>query len=288
MRIVPAVTVVALLVLLLTWLSLRAIDPNAERFDLALREMDNFKTLEAALHRDVLSARAGVLRNYDPLVRETGALDVSIARLRQVAATDIVTKTAIDRLAVMVVEQGHLVEQFKSDNALLQNSLAYFALSSSDWGGSVAPSVSSLAAAMLRLTLDTSSASAHEVQDRLDELAREPFPSGDAEAVQALLAHGRLIRNLLEGALRGAPDLRTRGPPCDDPVAAECIEGDGTPIPSASLRHIAGSGRASRPSGFSATGTVVGITTSRRLRARTRRHLNALHCRRFEGFRYCC
>jgi signal transduction histidine kinase len=197
MRIVPAVTVVALLVLLLTWLSLRAIDPNAERFDLALREMDNFKTLEAALHRDVLSARAGVLRNYDPLVRETGALDVSIARLRQVAATDIVTKTAIDRLAVMVVEQGHLVEQFKSDNALLQNSLAYFALSSSDWGGSVAPSVSSLAAAMLRLTLDTSSASAHEVQDRLDELAREPFPSGDAEAVQALLAHGRLLRNLL-------------------------------------------------------------------------------------------
>jgi hypothetical protein len=83
---------VALLVLLLIGLSLQAIATDAERFDLALQEMDSFWTLEAALHRDVLSARASVLPNYDPLVRETAALDVSVGRLWQVTATDIAVK----------------------------------------------------------------------------------------------------------------------------------------------------------------------------------------------------
>jgi hypothetical protein len=58
MRITPAVVAVTLLVVLLAWLSLRAIDPDAERFDVALREMDSFETLEAGLHRDALGARA--------------------------------------------------------------------------------------------------------------------------------------------------------------------------------------------------------------------------------------
>ena len=197
MRVTPAVAAVPLLVLLLTWLSLHAINTDAERFDLALGEIDNFEMLEAALHRDVLAARAGVLRNYDPLVRETDALDVTVGHLQQITALDAATRSAIDRLAMAVTRQEQFVEQFKSDNALLQNSLAYFALFSSDWDDSLAPPVSSLATAMLRLTLDTTAARAREVQDRLDELARQPLPAGDAAAVQALLAHGRLLHDLL-------------------------------------------------------------------------------------------
>src|SRR5260370_30602002 len=80
MRIAPAVAAVPFLILLLTWLSVRAIDTDAERLDLVFGEMDNFGRLEAALHRDVLSARAGVLRNYDPLVQEVDALAASLAR----------------------------------------------------------------------------------------------------------------------------------------------------------------------------------------------------------------
>jgi hypothetical protein len=69
MKIIPVIAAIVLLVLMLTWLSLRAIDTDAERFDLALGEINNLEMQEAALHRDVLSARAGILRNYDPLVR---------------------------------------------------------------------------------------------------------------------------------------------------------------------------------------------------------------------------
>ena len=74
-----------------------------------------------------------------------------------------------------------LTEQFKSDNALLQNSLAYFGLFSvklgaSDLNGPIFPAVSELAAAMLHLTLDTSPPAAQAVAARLDGLATQTFP----------------------------------------------------------------------------------------------------------------
>jgi len=69
MKVTPAAAIVSLLVLLLTWLSLRAINPEAELFDLAFAALDRFAMLESALYRDVFTTRAGTLRNYDPLVR---------------------------------------------------------------------------------------------------------------------------------------------------------------------------------------------------------------------------
>jgi hypothetical protein len=59
---------------LLSWLSFRAVDPDAERYDRALKALDRFTLVENALQRDVLSARAGMLRNYDPLVQQVNAL----------------------------------------------------------------------------------------------------------------------------------------------------------------------------------------------------------------------
>src|SRR5467141_1819190 len=198
MRVTPAVAIVPLLVLLLTWLSLRAIDPEAELFDITLGELDRFATLENALYRDVFTARAGTLRNYDPLVRGINALHDSLARLRETAATDSETTAVLDQLVTSVDRQEELVEQFKSENALLHNSLSFFGRfsvrpASSDLG----PAISAAAAAMLHLTLDTSSAAAREVQDRLDELGNRARSSGDSESVEALLAHGRLLHDLL-------------------------------------------------------------------------------------------
>jgi signal transduction histidine kinase len=198
MRFIPTVAAVPILILLLTWLSVRAFDPDAERFDFALREVSRFARLEADLQRDVLSARAGVLRNYDPLVRDTDALNDSIDRLQRIPALNRATKSAIDDLAITVTRQEDFVEQFKSDNALLQNSLAYLASFSSDVFGAFAPPVSALAAAMLHLTLDTSPASQRAVQDRLDDLARRTTSSGDENvSIGPLLAHGRLLLDLL-------------------------------------------------------------------------------------------
>jgi signal transduction histidine kinase len=203
------------LIALLTWLSLRAIDPGAERFDRALNEIDRFGVLEAGLQRDVLTTRAAILRNYDPLVRESDGLDHSLVRLHDMALDSSDAEVALDRLTVTKARQEDLVEHFKSNNALLQNSLAYFAQLSLQMGaprsnGPLAPAVSALAAAMLRLALDTSATNADEVQGQLDELAKEPLASGDAEVIPALLAHGRLLHKLLpatDGLLRALDAL---------------------------------------------------------------------------------
>ena len=219
MRIAPTVAAIPLLVLLLTWLSVRAVSTDAERFDDALAEMDRFGTLEAALHRDVLSARVGTLRDYDPLVRETNELDKSLDRLRDIAAADAAIKAAVDRLATSVSRQERLVEQFKSNNALLQNSLAYFSLFSfrlamPDHGSQLEPAVGALTAAMLRLTLDTSPETVSEVQRRLDDLAGQHLPADGTAPFYALLAHGRLLRDLLpetDGILKALGAIPERG-----------------------------------------------------------------------------
>jgi signal transduction histidine kinase len=196
-----AAALVPLALLLLTWLSVRAADADADLFDRALGILDEFANVENELHRDVLSARAGMLRNYDPLVREVDALDDALGRLRETAAADAEVVAGIARLRSMVNEQEALIEQFKSDNALLQNSLAYFGRFSTDLGAAVqneklVAAVSALAAAMLHLTLDTSPQIAHEVADRLDDVVAQSGPS-DASSIEPLLAHARLLHRLL-------------------------------------------------------------------------------------------
>jgi signal transduction histidine kinase len=201
MRWTSAAAAVPLLLLLLTWLSLRAADADAELFDRALGILDEFANVENELHRDVLSARAGVLRNYDPLVREVNALEDALGRLRETAAADADVVAGIARLGSLVNQQESLIEEFKSDNALLQNSLAYFGRFSTDLGAAIqneklVAAVSALAAAMLHLTLDTSPQIAREVADRLDDVAAQSA-SGDAGSVHPLLAHARLLHRLL-------------------------------------------------------------------------------------------
>jgi signal transduction histidine kinase len=211
MRVTSAVATVLFLVALLTWLSLRAVSIDAEPFDRALGALDDFATLESALQRDVLRARAGTLRNYDPLAREADSLSDLLDRLRATAGVDAETAAAVDRLATSVSRQGELVEQFKSANALLRNSLTYFGLfgvrlATSEQDGRLVSAVSAATAAILNLMFDTSPAAARDAEFRLDELSRQPFRSENADLVQALLAHGRLLHRLLpttDGVLKG-------------------------------------------------------------------------------------
>src|SRR5262249_55162834 len=214
MKVMPAAAAVLLVLVLLTWLSSRASNMDAERFDHALGTLDRFAMVESTLQRDVLSARAGMLRNYDQLVREVNALNELVRVLRDDALVRAEEAAAIDGLAASVSRQEELTEKFKSSNALLQNSLSYFRLftarlSEADRNDPLAPAVSALATAILQLTLDTSPAAAREVTDRLNGLATQPLPPADLDSVQALLAHGGLLNDLLpktDGVLRALLD----------------------------------------------------------------------------------
>ena len=65
------------LLLLLTWLLLSGLNLNSTRFDQQIEALDRFSRFERALNREVLTARAGLSRNYDALARLTDAYENS-------------------------------------------------------------------------------------------------------------------------------------------------------------------------------------------------------------------
>ena len=201
MKMTPVVVVVSFLLLLLTWLLLSGLNLNSTRFDEQIEALDQFSRFERALNREVLTARAGLSRNYDALARLTDAYDGSVHRLRRAAGSDAEESAAIEILAAGANRQQTLVEQFKSRNALLRNSFLYFGIFSARLAASdrtqVVAAATTLSAAMLHLTLDTSPAAAREVKDRLEQLAALPDPGGDTASIQAAIAHGGLLHDLL-------------------------------------------------------------------------------------------
>ena len=201
MKMTPVVVLVSFLLLLLTWLLLSGLNLNSTRFDEQVEALDHFSRLERALNREVLTARAGLSRNYDALARMTDAYDESVHQLRRVAGSDAKETATIDALAAGAHRQQILVEQFKSRNALLRNSFLYFGIFSARLAASdqmrVVAAATTLSAAMLHLTLDTSPAAARDVKDRLEQLAALPNPGNDTASIQAAIAHGGLLHDLL-------------------------------------------------------------------------------------------
>ena len=203
MRLLSGALGVLLLLALLTWLLLRGIDTNAPVHAATLRTFDDFALAEASLHRDVLQARAGLLRDYDSLVKAVEAMQDAVSRLRSHAQTEGLDVGPADRLAATVSQQEELTERFKSSNALLQNSLSYVGLLSTSpafgaHDAHLAPATGALAAAILYLRRDTSPDAVKALQERIDQFAAQaPTTGPDADAARALLAHSRLLQELL-------------------------------------------------------------------------------------------
>jgi len=206
----PALVVVGSL-LVLTYLLVQGATPDPVQHEATLNAMRSLATSDAALQRDVLRARGGLLRNYDPLVRSLDGLRQFSTSLRIAseigdadAHTDIAQK--VETLIAAVRDQETLVEDFKSRNALLLNSLNFFshlirgASTAGDTGPQdTTPEIAALGSAMLRFTRDPNPDHAGEVTLALDQLDRR-LPDWRPERRQdgaALVSHGRLIVAML-------------------------------------------------------------------------------------------
>ena len=191
------------LLALLTWLLWSGLNMNSARFDREQKALSDFTRFERGISREVLTARAGLSRNYDGLVRLSNAYDDALARLREATASDPEESAAVEVLAARVHRHQELIEQFKTKNALLQNSFAYFGLFGARLAASedkaVVVAASALAAAMLHLTLDTSPGTAREVEAKLDALSRLQSSPGEADSIRAILGHGRMLHDVLPG-----------------------------------------------------------------------------------------
>ncbi|MDK1374121.1 MULTISPECIES: two-component system VirA-like sensor kinase [unclassified Sinorhizobium] len=196
--------VVAGLFIVLTYFLFQGLAPDTPHRQRA----DALQTVilhSAALQRDVLRARAGLLRSYDPLVQSMESLLAATAALpaiREVARGE--TKVEIDRklseVTAAVRDQEALVEIFKSQNAVLQNSLAYFnhlsgrlAAATVGQRTELNAEIGALTAAMLRFTNAPQSGAAAEVERSLDRIATLPVDAALAEDVRSLIAHAGLV-----------------------------------------------------------------------------------------------
>src|SRR5262245_4609298 len=210
-RVVPAI---AGLLILLTYLLVRGATPDAALHEQTLEALRSLLLDEAALQRDLLRSRAGLLRNYDPLVQSVAGLRGAVGTLAALrdgdrAVDGVAIARQIEQLTAAVREQEELVESFKSSNALLRNSLDYFdhaihEIRLRPGDAAMAAAVGALANSMLRFAGDPSQDAARDVSAVLDQLSRLPTPSNRADA-KALVAHGRLIVGTLpevDGILR--------------------------------------------------------------------------------------
>lgn len=203
MKLLPGAIGVSLLLALLTWLLIRGIDSQAPAYGVTLRAFDDLALAEASLHRDVLQARVGLMRDYDTLVQANRAIEDAVARLRSYAAAEGLDTGPADRLAAVAAQQEELTERFKSTNAVLQNSLSYVGFISTNpsfgaGGGPLMPAAGALAAAILHLTRDTSPDAVGALQGRIDALsAVAPAAGPEVETARTLLAHARLLLELL-------------------------------------------------------------------------------------------
>jgi len=198
---------VALLALLLalTYLVVQGATPDAAQHERTLDALRALDLNNAALQRDVLRSRTGLLRTYDPLVHSVAALRQAAASLK--TAGDIAdgdTRTVLDQdvaqLTAAVDDQEGLVDDFKSSNALLQNSLSFFNHTARQLDQAegvrqtaLASEIGSLASAMLLFAADPRSEMAAELSAALDRLRSLDVPAAAAQGVDALVTHGHLI-----------------------------------------------------------------------------------------------
>ncbi|MET3593120.1 signal transduction histidine kinase [Mesorhizobium shonense] len=194
--------VVACLLIVLTYLLVQGAAPDAARHERTLDALRTVILYNAALQRDVLRARTGLLHDYDPLVRSIDRLDeatLALPAARDVASGD--ARADIDRRVAGVIaavrDEETLVETFKSVNALLQNSLNYFNYMSgrlaSEGNGLRTVEIGALTIAMSRFIGDPQPEEAKAVTAALDRLERPSIDTARAGDVQSLGSHGQLI-----------------------------------------------------------------------------------------------
>jgi len=206
---------VALLALVLTWLLVRGTGPDGAAFTAVQASLDHFALNEAALHRDVLRARDGLLQTYDPLVTEIEELQQASRALQDGFVEGLLAPGPVKQLAAAAMEQERQVEQFKTANAQLQNSLAYFDLLSFRTGRAgadpvLASKVGELGSAMLHMTRNPAPEIAALVGRLLTEVGgpvAHTQPAATQDALTTLVRHGRLLTELLPVMDAGIAEL---------------------------------------------------------------------------------
>ncbi len=123
--------IAALLLAGLAWLALNSRGPNPMERAFVLRTVGQIDETDAILNQDVLKARYGHLRHYDPLNASMAQM-VSLVESFQNGGNALQDPdqrgmvTPLRRLQELLKQKEAVLERFKSENALFANSVMFF------------------------------------------------------------------------------------------------------------------------------------------------------------------
>jgi PAS domain S-box-containing protein len=194
-----------LLLLLLVYLLVRSSSADQPLRSSMQAQLREFALRDAELTRDALQARAGLLMHYDALAQDRRRLLEAVDALKMSALVEhgdaaSALRAPVDDLARAVDAKLADVERFKTDDALLRNSVAYltYTIARLDTQrgtrSAMAGDIDAVSSTFLRFIQSPSSASAAEFEAVLARLASRDDPDAD---LRVLLAHGELVANLL-------------------------------------------------------------------------------------------
>jgi hypothetical protein len=117
--------------LLLTFLFVQRRPVDSAREDRIRRDWRRMKQLDAEINFDLLGSRYDLLRSYDPFVQKLDEIRAAQADLEQIPSfirgrRKTQLEQLLNRGSAILSEKARLVETFKSENAVLKNSLRYF------------------------------------------------------------------------------------------------------------------------------------------------------------------
>lgn len=124
------VSLLVILVAILTLLFFKAEAQVSSENEAFITRLRGLRELDGRINLTALSSRFGLVTNYDSLTRDSAALRDSVAKLNVPvfiegrAASELGWQTGEYRQ--LIARKLDLVEHFKSENATLRNSLAYF------------------------------------------------------------------------------------------------------------------------------------------------------------------
>ena len=115
---------------LLTYFLLQSQSLDPALIERVHQALNTFVLYDAELNRDVLRARAGLLNHYDSLKQTSQDLaqtGETLQRQRVTVPVEVakILDQRLDKLTAVLRQKTALLEYFKSDNALLNNSMAY-------------------------------------------------------------------------------------------------------------------------------------------------------------------
>lgn len=197
--------------ILLSWLFIKTQAVNFAEHERYNRDLLRLKELDAILNQDVLKVRNGLLLYYDPLVADLTGLKKLLLNLEKIPTFidetgQVETKQRLKAYADMLNKKETLIESFKSQHAILKNSLSYFPIAatavaekatSTAENKQVATNINILLRDVLIYNLNSSDDLAPKINAQVESLlkSREQYATIGSEDFDIAIAHAKIILN---------------------------------------------------------------------------------------------